>query len=1200
MYEICFYNLDMFFFIQALLYSFSIIFCYQIFNKEKDPSFLFSIFAMVVLIINIFYAGIGRLADFNYDFSVRLFFFIIILIDAFFIAFKGKEKYFLRSVVLVLLAGSDLTYDWLYREIFAALMCFPLFLIYFNDLKKIKSSGEIKNLSKIFIFFALLLIFSFIVIYKIGQKDFKRFYSDTQKNLFEIKGRIEREIDNSHTLLRLFPGKKIIDILKDPIENNDDKYHIYERFDKLISLNQGSIVYIMDRNGTVLLSSNHNEKDSFEDKNFNFRPYFLEALHGQDSSYIAVGKVSGKRGLYISSPITDSNNKVVGVIVLKRPMEIIDDMLEYNVFIISEYGLIFSSGNKDDLLRFITPKDIEVINKLRDSQQFYLSDIPTPILSKPLEEGKIVIDESQSIWENLLPVSFKLSVKGFNIIKLQEFDGLHERRILIDMFLFFCFFFLFTIIAHYQNIKVIMMRLRNSERNLAQTLDLMAVLVFEVDESLNLLYYNKAFNDFFGLVDEVSNLKDVVHKDSIPDIIYIFAKMKRSPISDFEFNFKDQKGDNKFVLISSTSFIRNSALNYRVVLYDITGKKELMKELETTDNKYSYTLESLPLPLVEIGDDKNIYLVNESFVDEFFFERDIPCLVEDVFSENSLENINNALEKVFKGERVDNIEISRRKGKREKYFLGSAIPVYEKGHLTKGRFIFNNITSLIRYENEIRDLFIAVDTSLVGISIYTKDLIIIYCNPMFEEITGYKKSEIIGNTSDKIGMNFIIREKGWEGEITLNDKQGKEKIMYQKISPVYSNNKNITGYVSVIIDVSDRKELEKDLLKAKKKAERLSETRKLLMMKMSHEINTPLNKIINIAQISIDQCVDKNTSEDLKNIISESKLLNQIIRNILILSEIEMNGYNMNMKETDVISTIEDTVSNHQEYAKEKGVKINFEKKDNRIEDVILIDKNVLELVSGNLISNAIKFSKDGNVDINISLDKERKNILILTVKDNGVGIEKNKQTLIFEPFFQEEDSLRRQYQGLGIGLSIVKKVLISIGGDIFLESNKGTGSIFRARIPYKISANKKTTKVETDKTESKLKNIGKINVLVVDDARENRFIVKTYLSKLGIKPDEASGGEEALLLIKDKDYDIILLDIQMPGIDGYQVLDEARQLEEGRSKKAFIIALTAHSLPEDVEKSKAAGFDEHISKPIRKKEFLINIKEVIERMIKG
>ncbi|PLX16128.1 MAG: hypothetical protein C0601_10920 [Candidatus Muiribacterium halophilum] len=159
---------------------------------------------------------------------------------------------------------------------------------------------------------------------------------------------------------------------------------------------------------------------------------------------------------------------------------------------------------------------------------------------------------------------------------------------------------------------------------------------------------------------------------------------------------------------------------------------------------------------------------------------------------------------------------------------------------------------------------------------------------------------------------------------------------------------------------------------------------------------------------------------------------------------------------------------------------------------------------------------------------------------------------------------------------------------------------MFRARIPYKISANKKTTKVETDKTESKLKNIGKINVLVVDDARENRFIVKTYLSKLGIKPDEASGGEEALLLIKDKDYDIILLDIQMPGIDGYQVLDEARQLEEGRSKKAFIIALTAHSLPEDVEKSKAAGFDEHISKPIRKKEFLINIKEVIERMIKG
>ncbi|PLX16127.1 MAG: hypothetical protein C0601_10915 [Candidatus Muiribacterium halophilum] len=119
---------------------------------------------------------------------------------------------------------------------------------------------------------------------------------------------------------------------------------------------------------------------------------------------------------------------------------------------------------------------------------------------------------------------------------------------------------------------------------------------------------------------------------------------------------------------------------------------------------------------------------------------------------------------------------------------------------------------------------------------------------------------------------------------------------------------------------------------------------------------------------------------------------------------------------------------------------MNFEKKDNRIEDVILIDKNVLELVSGNLISNAIKFSKDGNVDINISLDKERKNILILTVKDNGVGIEKNKQTLIFEPFFQEEDSLRRQYQGLGIGLSIVKKVLISIGGDIFLESNKGTG----------------------------------------------------------------------------------------------------------------------------------------------------------------
>jgi len=370
---------------------------------------------------------------------------------------------------------------------------------------------------------------------------------------------------------------------------------------------------------------------------------------------------------------------------------------------------------------------------------------------------------------------------------------------------------------------------------------------------------------------------------------------------------------------------------------------------------------------------------------------------------------------------------------------------------------------------------------------------------------------------------------------------------------------------------------------AEKKATIAAETKENFLANMSHEIRTPLSGILGFTNLLQKRPLDETSAEFVSSIQRSGENLMAIINDILDLSKIEAGM----MRITPGIFSINGLVNSVEtffvERAKEKGLTIS-NKIDSSIPDTLNGDATRLTQILVNLIGNAIKFTHHGSINIEIyNKHQTEKDVVIgFKISDTGIGIDKDKLNEVFERFNQGEDSTTRNFGGTGLGLSIVKSLIQLQKGNIEVTSEQGKGTTFHFHIPYSIAKEQITTSPSVNTHYFKDKTNTPLKVLVVDDNAINQSLMKHLLSQWNIDFEIVSNGFEAVNYLRNKTSDLVLMDIQMPQMDGYVATQKIR---EELKLNIPIIAMTAHALAGEREKCLSRGMNEYISKPIKEEE---------------
>lgn len=439
-------------------------------------------------------------------------------------------------------------------------------------------------------------------------------------------------------------------------------------------------------------------------------------------------------------------------------------------------------------------------------------------------------------------------------------------------------------------------------------------------------------------------------------------------------------------------------------------------------------------------------------------------------------------------------------------------------------------------------------------------------------MTDYLTDEVVGKRIPFNKEYKIIR---------VNDQS--ERWVHGKGNMKWNDDNQPISVVGTIRDITSRKLMEIELIKAKEQAEAANKSKSDFLANMSHEIRTPLNGIIGFSDLLLKTNLEKNQSEYMNTVKESANTLMEIINDILDFSKIESGKLELNIEEVNLFELLNQVVDlfKHQAIIKNIDLILNVE---NGVPEFIFMDSLRLKQILVNLISNALKFTLAGTIEITIKelrAINEKLSTLHFSVKDSGIGIKQHNQEKIFFSFVQEDNTTTRKFGGTGLGLAISNQLLGLMQSKLQLISEFGKGSDFHFTLDIK-KAKGKVSKIKlSNENYRKPVNINNIKILVVEDNKINMLLSKTLLKR--ILPNciifEASSGDAAIHLFENEPLDLILMDIQMPEKNGYETTAEIRALK--KSQHIPIIALTAGIMLDEKEKCIKAGMNDYISKPI-------------------
>ncbi len=715
-----------------------------------------------------------------------------------------------------------------------------------------------------------------------------------------------------------------------------------------------------------------------------------------------------------------------------------------------------------------------------------------------------------------------------------------------------------------------------------------------------ILDVNQRACEIFGWTREEFLTKTV--RDMVPPEYQALLpeEQDESTLSEVPFETINMRANGEYfpVSVSGRVQIMGEEKRLLIVLRDITEWKNIENRLRTQHQFLSHVIESLSEPFYVINvEDYSIEIANSAALGKKSLEsaktcyalthnRNTPCRDEDYLC---------PLKEVVKNKeniRVEHLHYDE--NGEAKNFEVHGYPIFDgQGNVKQIIEYSVDITERKKAEADLRKLSSAIMQS--PSSIVTTDLngTIEYVNPAFTKITGYTPEEAIGKNprvlksgihDDKYYRKLwdtLKAGKIWQGELCNKTKSGELIWESASIMPVKNTNGEVTHYVAVKEDITRQKQFIIELKKAKEDAESASQAKAEFLANMSHEIRTPMNGVIGMLDIALDTNLNAEQKEYLTIAQQSAEALLTLLNDILDYSKIEAKKLDLEIVEFDLRNVVEGVAATIASRAEEKGLELASFVPPN-LPTHLLGDPGRLRQILINLLGNAIKFTKKGEVVVRTKAIKETKEDVevCFSVQDTGIGIKPDRIDAVFERFMQADGSTTRKFGGTGLGLSISQSLIEAMGGKMSVESEYGKGSTFSFTLGFKKQAQKE------GEAKVKVTNLRELNILIVDDNATNRIILKKMIESFGAKAYAVESGQEGLdaLLIsrhaRSRLYDIVLLDMQMPDMDGEQT---ARAIfSDPRNKNLSVVVLTSMGKCGDARRLQDLGCAGYLLKPIK------------------
>ncbi len=399
-------------------------------------------------------------------------------------------------------------------------------------------------------------------------------------------------------------------------------------------------------------------------------------------------------------------------------------------------------------------------------------------------------------------------------------------------------------------------------------------------------------------------------------------------------------------------------------------------------------------------------------------------------------------------------------------------------------------------------------------------------------------------------------------------------------------------------DITERKRLESELLQARDAALEAARLKAEFMANISHEIRTPLNAIVGFTDLLLDTALSVQQREMLSSVQSSSHALLALVNDVLDFSKLSAGKLELEALVFDPRAMVDEVLAMFSTDARLKGIELEA-CIDAAVSGVVIGDPRRLRQVLSNLIGNAVKFTERGKVCVRVGVERRQDAdvSIAFSVEDTGPGIPIHAQPRLFEPFTQADASMTRRFGGTGLGLAIAANLVRHMGGTIAVRSEPGAGSTFYFTVDLKEAVEPPVQTRSSDLPPSATATLRALRILLAEDNVINQKVALSQLAKLGCQADVAANGYEALQALEKVDYDLILMDCQMPEMDGYKATAEIRRAERAQpGRHVVIIAMTANAMEGDRERCLAAGMDDYLAKPVT----ITRLSEVLVRAVRA